>query len=139
MVRRTSRRAFTLIELLLVLVILAVLAAVVIPKLTGRVQDSKIKATISQIDQIKTALGTYETDNGAYPDPADGLSALVYKPANAGGNWHQLMEQLPKDAWGNEFKYELVDDGNGGTSFDITSGGPNGSMGDDDDISLLKK
>jgi general secretion pathway protein G len=129
MMRRKVHRAFTLIELLLVLVILAVLAAVVIPKLTGRVQESKIKATVAQISNLKAALETYEQDNGSYPDPADGLNALVSPPANAGAGWHKQMDAVPKDAWGNDFKYEL-----NGTDYEITSAGPDGQMGTGDDI-----
>ncbi len=135
MLRRKAHRAFTLIELLLVLVILAVLAAVVIPKLTGRVQESKKKATITQISSIKTALDTYETDNGSYPDPADGLSALVVQPASAGSNWHKQMDEIPKDSWGNDFKYELTGDG----SYNVISAGPDGQFGDEDDIDIFTK
>lgn len=135
MLRRTTRRAFTLIELLLVLVILAVLAAVVIPKLTGRVADSKRKATIAQIANIESALATYENDNGGYPDPADGLSALVVKPASAGGGWHQLMKEVPVDSWGHEFQYVIMDN----NEPNIISAGENGNYGDEDDIDISTK
>jgi len=73
--RAAVRSAFTLIELLLVLVILALLAAVVVPKMTGRAEDAKIKTTRTQIDSFKTALGTFEVDNGRYPPPRTRASA----------------------------------------------------------------
>jgi general secretion pathway protein G len=135
MLRRTTRRAFTLIELLLVLVILAVLAAVVIPKLTGRVSDSKRKATIAQIANIESALATYENDNGGFPDPADGLSALVSKPANAGNGWHQLLKDIPTDSWGNPFTYVIMDNGEP----NVISNGENGTYGDEDDLDIHTK
>ena len=68
-------KAFTLIELLLVLVIIAVLAAIVVPKMAGRTEDAKIKATKGSIAGIKTALDTFEVDNGRYPSSEEGLRA----------------------------------------------------------------
>ena len=91
MSRRHIRRAFTLIELLLVLVILAVLAAVVVPRLTGRVEDAKIGGTISDISNIKVALGIFETDMGRFPTGEEGLQALVQEHVER----FQLARPLP--------------------------------------------
>jgi len=134
MSRRHVRRAFTLIELLLVLVILAVLAAVVVPKLTGRVENARRGGTVSTISNIKTALGVFETDMGRYPTTEEGLRFLMENLTNdplysKGG----YLEKWPVDAWGSDFDYkcpgvEFPD------SYDLTSPGPDKNLGTDDDI-----
>jgi general secretion pathway protein G len=124
--------AFTLIELLLVLVILGVLAAIVIPKLTGRVGDAKIKATTAQISSIKTALTTFEVDNGRYPTTEEGLQALVDKPGDL-PNWHKQFDTLPLDGWSHPFRYAAP--GANGKDFDIISNGPDEHEGGGDDMS----
>ena len=128
-----ARSAFTLIELLLVLVILGVLAAIVVPKLVNRGQEAKVTATKTQIDGIKSALNTFETDNSRFPTQDEGLMALVEKPANGSDQWHKLFDKLPVDGWGHPFKYQQP--GNGGKDFDIISFGPDGQEGGGDDIS----
>ncbi|HBP17372.1 MAG TPA: type II secretion system protein GspG, partial [Planctomycetes bacterium] len=81
---RTFSRAFTLIELLLVMVILAVLAALVVPRFAGRSEDARKKAALTQIKSLfSTALDTYEADNGTYPTTAQGLQALSATPSAA--------------------------------------------------------
>src|ERR1051326_5873547 len=82
-----SRRAFTLVELLLVLVILGILAAIVVPKFAGRTEQAKQRAAETQISAFSTALGMYETDNGNYPRGKDGLQDLRSQPRDA-QNWH---------------------------------------------------
>jgi general secretion pathway protein G len=133
MSRRQVRRAFTLIELLLVLVILAVLAAVVVPRLTGRVESARRGGTISDIANIKTALGVFETDIGRYPTSEEGLQALLTNVLNDVKWAGPYLEKFPTDKWGHEYSYVCpgVDDP---TSFDLSSAGPNGIPGDDDDI-----
>src|SRR6476620_7550878 len=79
---RTRRNAFTLIELLLVLVILAVLAAVVVPKFTNRSEQAKITAAKTDISNMETALDVFETDCGRYPTGDEGLQALVTNVGN---------------------------------------------------------
>ena len=135
MIRRHTRRAFTLIELLLVLVILAVLAAVVVPRLTGRVEGAKRSGTIADISNIKTALGIFETDNGRFPTTEEGLEALMSCPnADLQGTWRgPYLEKLPLDKWQTAYIYECpgTDDP---YSYDLSSAGPNKIPGDDDDI-----
>jgi general secretion pathway protein G len=135
MIRRHPRRAFTLIELLLVLVILAVLAAVVVPRLTGRVETARRGGTISDISNIKTALGIFETDNGSFPTTEEGLNALLAVPTgDMQGTWRgPYLEKFPTDKWGHEYIYVCpgIDDP---TSYDLSSAGPNGIPGDEDDI-----
>ncbi len=130
---RKSREAFTLIELLLVLVILAVLAAVIVPKFTNRSKDAKISAAKADISNMETALDAYEVDNSEYPNSSQGLQALVEAPSGA-KNWKgPYIKKLPNDPWGNAYVY--TQPGTHNTSgYDIQSYGPDGRDGGGDDI-----
>lgn len=128
-----ARRAFTLIELLLVLVIIAVLAAVVVPKLAGRTEDAKVKATKGSIAGIKTALETFEVDNGRFPSSEEGLRALVDPPSNM-PNWHGPYvdrSHIAADPWGHEYVYRYPGTQNQ-NGFDLFSMGPDGRESNDD-------
>lgn len=125
--------AFTLVELLLVLSILALLAGLVLPKLVGTKEKANIKATIAQIGAFKTALDLFEVDNGKYPPGRNGLNDLIVKPRYASTDWHQYMDKIPLDPWGNPYIYDCPGRHNP-TSFDISSAGPDGQAGNDDDI-----
>jgi general secretion pathway protein G len=130
---RRRHAAFTLVEMLLVLVILGVLAAIVYPKVAGRGEQARITATKSQIAAFKTALNLFEVDNGYYPKGRNGLLDLVQKPRDA-VNWKgPYIESLPKDPWQNEFIYEFPGKHNV-NAYDIMSLGPDGRAGTDDDI-----
>ena len=124
----SSRRAFTLVEMLLVLVILATLAAIVIPKMAGRSQQAKVTAAQTQIGAFKGALDAYEVDTGAYPKSGN-LGELV--SSNAQGNHAPYLDRIPADPWGNNYQYDYP--GKHGT-YDLVSGGPDGRMGTEDDI-----
>ena len=131
--RNTSgaRSAFTLIELLLVLVILGVLAAVVVPKFTGRTEDAKIKACQAEMSGVMTALGTYEVDCGSYPTTDQGLLALVQNPGIDA--WKRpYLPKVPVDPWGHDYIYRSP--GSNGKDFDLMSMGPDGREGGGDDI-----
>ena len=132
--RRPVVRAFTLIELLLVLVILGVLAAIVVPKFAGRTEQARITAAVSQIATFGTALDAFEVDTGRYPQGKSGLNDLFQQPREAQG-WRgpYLKNEVPKDPWGNEYVYECPGKHNP-TSYDIMSMGPDGRVGGDDDI-----
>jgi general secretion pathway protein G len=130
---RALHKAFTLIELLLVLVIIAVLAAVVVPKMVGRTEDAKIKATKGSIAGIKTALETFEVDNGRFPTTEEGLQALVNAPAGM-NEWHGPYvdkQHIAADAWGNPFQYRYPGPQNP-SGFDLSSFGPDGRESQDD-------
>jgi general secretion pathway protein G len=132
--RRRARQGFTLVEMLLVLVILAVLAAIVIPKFSGRSQQAKETAAKSQISSIELALDAFEVDNGFYPAGATGLNALVDQPNNA-QNWKgpYLKKGVPLDPWGNPYIYTYPGKNNA-RGYDLLSTGPDGRAGGDDDI-----
>jgi general secretion pathway protein G len=120
------------------MVIIAVLAAIVLPKLTGRAQESKEKAADAQINgSFSTALGTYELDNGAYPSTAQGLQALRVKPSGTpdpkGWKGPYLDRDVPNDPWGNAYVYRSPGTRNP-DGYDLLSVGPDGREGTDDDI-----
>ena len=130
--KRIHRRGFSLIELLLVMVILAVLAAIIVPRFTGRGKQARITAAQTDIRNVQTALTSFEAENDRFPTEAEGLEALVTEPADL-RNWNgPYLERVPKDPWGN--KYVYVCPGKHNTDYDLYSFGPNGQEGDDDDI-----
>lgn len=132
-IRRTPVRAFTLIELLLVLVILGILAAIVVPKFSGRTEQAKITAAVTQIASFATVLDAFEVDNGYYPKGKNGLMDLVQQPRDA-QNWHgPYLKEIPKDPWGNEYVYEYPGRNNP-NSYDLMSMGPDGRVGGDNDV-----
>jgi len=137
--RRTGPGGFTLIELLLVVVIIGILAAIVVPRLTGRTEEAQIGATKATMTNIRTSLGLYETDNGKFPTQDQGLMALIIKPTAAPEpkKWRKYLEtsEVPKDAWGNEFAYKNPGEKNT-DGYDLISAGPDGTMGNDDDITM---
>jgi len=129
-----AARAFTLIELLLVLVILATLAAIVVPKFTKRSEQARITAAHTEISYLEGALDAFEVDTGRYPTTDEGLSALVEEP-NDVTNWHgaYIKRGVPLDPWEHPYTYKQPGDHNT-TDYDLYSYGPNGQEGGDDDI-----
>jgi len=134
LLRNPRRQAFTLVEMLLVLVILAVLAAIVIPKFSGRSQQAKITAAASQINSIEMALDSFEVDTGFYPKGANGLDGLLNPPSGATG-WKgpYLKKGVPHDPWGNPYVYNYPGKNNA-DGYDLMSMGPDLRVGGDDDI-----
>ena len=119
------RRGFTLVEMLLVLVILATLAAIVYPKVMGRSEQARVTSAQTQIANFKTALDAFEVDNGYYPKGRNGLVDLIQKPQDAVA-WHgPYLESIPKDPWGQDYIYECPGK-HGGNAYDISSPGPPG-------------
>jgi general secretion pathway protein G len=131
---------FTLIELMLVMVILAVMAAIVLPKFTGRSQQAKVTAAKTQIAQMEVALDAFEIDISRYPTTAEGLKALVEKPASDSTEWQQpyLKRDIPKDPWGNDYIYRYPGQYNE-NGYDLYSLGPDRKLGGDDDITNWSK
>jgi general secretion pathway protein G len=131
---RTRGAGFTLIELLLVLVILGVLAAIVVPKFSGRTEQARRTAAVSQISTFGTALDAYEVDMGSYPQGRSGLTALLQQPREGTG-WRgpYMQKEIPLDPWGNAYIYESPGKHNP-SGYDLSSMGPDGRAGTDDDI-----
>ena len=127
------QRGFTLIELMVVVVILSILAAVVIPKVMDRPEQARISAAKTNIRAITSALDLYKLDNYHYPTTDQGLEALAERPERdpQPPNWNRYMNKIPVDPWGNRFYY--LQPGKRG-DIDVFSSGPNGRQGDKDDI-----
>lgn len=103
------QRAFTLIEVLVVVAILGILAAIVVPRIMDRPDEAKRVAARADIGAIVQALKLYRLDNGTYPATDQGLGALVQRPTTnpVPSNWKQggYLERLPKDPWGGDYQY----------------------------------
>ena len=118
---------FTLIEILLVVVIIGILAAVAVPRLGGRVGQSQIAAAKASVGAIGTAIDLYETDNGKLPESLQNLITKGSEP-NWNGPYLRKAESL-KDPWGHEFQYTKS-----GDTYTVASAGPDGSFGSGDDV-----
>ena len=129
---RKDRHAFTLIELLLVLVILGVLALVVVPKFAGRSEEARKTAARTDISMLEGQIDIFEQDCGRFPSNDEGLGALVAQPPNA-PKWKgpYIKRGMPKDPWGNEYVYRYPGTHNV-NSYDLYSLGPDGREGTDD-------
>ena len=110
-VRREARgvRGFTLIEVLVVVAILGILAAIVVPRIMDRPDEAKRVAAKADIGAIVQVLKLYRLDNGFYPTTDQGLAALVQRPTTnpQPANWKQggYLDRLPKDPWGGDYQY----------------------------------
>jgi len=123
-------RGFTLIEIMVVIAILGIMAAIVVPKLVGHTDTAKVAAARQDIANIKQALILYKLDNQRYPTTEQGLQALVTKPTSGpaanGYKADGYLEKIPKDPWGNAYQY-LCPGIKG--EFDVFSFGADGQPG----------
>jgi len=132
------QRGFTLLEVMVVVVILGILAALVVPKIISRPDEARAIAARQDIASLMQALKLYRLDNQRYPTTEQGLQALVARPASAplAPNWKTggYVERLPKDPWGNPYQY--LNPGVHGELdvFSLAADGAPGGEGNDADI-----
>jgi general secretion pathway protein G len=131
--QRRTQGGFTLIEIMVVVVILGILAALVVPQVMSRPDQAKVTVAKGDIKAIAAALDMYKLDNFAYPSTQQGLDALVKKPSGTPQpkNWNRdgYLKRLPKDPWGNDYQY--LSPGTQG-QFDLYSFGADGKPGGSD-------
>lgn len=132
-----SQRGFTLIEIMLVVIIIGVLAAMVVPNITGRSEQARMTAARTDIESnLTTALDMYHMDTGKFPTTEQGLNALLTEPTAAPvpSQWngpYLKKKKMPKDPWGHEYVYAAPGTHNP-ESYDLSSLGPDGSESQDD-------
>ena len=128
--RRARHAGFTLIEIMVVVIIIGLLAAVIVPQFLGRVDDARVTKAKQDVQAMQTALTMFKLDNYVYPSTDMGLKSLAQKPdAATVKNWRPggYLQHVNKDPWGNEYQYQLP--GSHGGDFDLYSFGADGKPG----------
>jgi len=134
MMRRAVKRqsGFTLAEVLVVVVIIGILASVVLPRFFGKTDEAKIAAVQAQISNFSSALSMYSTDHGKFPTTDQGLEQLLVKDEKGKGPYLANTTKLPKDPWGNDYRYLCPGEKN--PDYDLWAMGPDGVSATEDDI-----
>jgi len=124
---RAAEQGFTLLEIMVVVVIIGLLAAIVVPNFVGNIDKAAVSRAKQDIRGIETALNLYRLDNFKYPSTSDGLQALVTNPGEAAApNWKAQLRKLPIDPWNHPYQYAYP--GQHG-EFDVFSYGADGQEG----------
>lgn len=127
---KSTSRGFTLIEVMVVVVILGILAAIIVPRIMGRPEEAKRTKAQVDIKAVEEALSLYKLDNGFYPNTEQGIEALVKKPETAPipKKWKEggYLPKVPSDPWGRDYQY--LSPGEHG-DFDLYSLGADGEPG----------
>ena len=136
LIARRQSRGFTLLELMVVIVIIGVLAALIAPKVLENVDKAKITAAQADISSLMNALKMYKLDNGRYPSGDQGLQALVSKPTTGSmpGNWRSYLDKLPDDPWHHPYQYANPGVHGEIDVFSLGADGQPGGEGNDADI-----
>lgn len=137
MFKRTDRRcfAFTLIEIMLVVIIIGTLAAVMVPRFAGKRQKAQIAKAKTEIASLGAALDAFEIDTGKFPSQDEGLDALLQRPASLAPEieWDgPYMREVTFDPWGSEYQYQYP--GEFAVDYDLLSFGPDMQEGTEDDL-----
>ena len=130
------QRGFTLIELMVVLLIIGVLAALIVPNVLDRADDAKATAAKTDVSNLVQALKLYKLDNGRYPSNEQGLAALVNKPSTepVPPNWKKNLDLLPNDPWGKPYQMKSPGDHGEIDVFTYGSDGAAGGTGEAKDV-----
>lgn len=134
--RRRAQAGFTLIEIMVVVVIIGVLAALIGPAVLDRADDAKATAAKADVGNLMQALKLYKLDNGRYPTGEQGLDALVRRPTvgSIPPNWRPYVEKLPADPWGHPYQYANPGVNGEIDVFSLGADGQPGGEGRDADI-----
>lgn len=122
-----SRKGFTLIELLVVILILAILAALIVPKLINRADDAKRAKAMTDIKELSNALERFRLDTDRYPDTEEGFEPLLARPSDVTVWNGPYIPRLPPDPWQHDYVYEKLDD----STVLVMSYGADGAEGGD--------
>jgi general secretion pathway protein G len=133
MKKNVARRGFTLMEMLLVVVIIAILAAVVAPMVLGRGDQARVSAAKGDISSLDTGFGQFKLDVKRFPTEQEGIQALLDDPGSAKGWAGPYISKPPMDPWGNAYKYRLSEL-KSRMGYDVYSMGPDGQDNTPDDI-----
>jgi general secretion pathway protein G len=129
-ITRSYGRGFTLIEIMVVVIIIGLLAAVIVPTVVNKVDEAKVAKAKHDINALEAALAMYRVDNSRYPTGEQGLQALVSQPNDPTiKHWRQggYLQRITKDPWGNDYQY--ANPGQHGKDYDLFTYGADGTQG----------